>query len=192
MYPVGSWLRFLNFLRRGDSHSSATAAPLISPAIRGNVIFLGLTSLLTDVSSEMVISVLPIYLITILRLSPAQFGLIDGLYQGVAALVQLASGILTDRWRKYKEVAGAGYALSAVCRIGLLTSGTASGKAAVLVPDRLGKGVRTAPRDALDLPQCAARTVGARIWSPPSDGRDGRDARTDRRLCLSYAATWRV
>lgn len=117
--------------------------------MRGNVIFLGLTSLLTDISSEMVISVLPIYLITILRLTPAQFGIIDGLYQGVGAVVQLASGFVTDRWRRYKEMAVAGYALSAMCRIGLLTSGTAPAIAGVLVVDRLGKGIRTAPRDAL-------------------------------------------
>jgi MFS family permease len=97
----------------------------------------------------MVISVLPIYLITILRLSPAQFGVIDGLYQGVASLVQLASGLVTDRWRKYKEVAGAGYAVSAVCRLGLLGTGTGPGIAAILILDRLGKGFRTAPRDAL-------------------------------------------
>ena len=88
-------------------------------------------------------------MITILRLTPAQFGLIDGLYQGVAALVQLASGVLTDRLRSYKEVAAIGYALSAVCRLGLLATTTASGIASVLVVDRLGKGVRTAPRDSL-------------------------------------------
>jgi MFS family permease len=97
----------------------------------------------------MVISVIPVYLITILRLSPAQFGLIDGLYQGIASIVQLASGLLTDRWRRYKEVAAAGYGLSAACRIGLLTTATGPGIAWVLILDRLGKGLRTAPRDAL-------------------------------------------
>jgi MFS family permease len=151
MYPVGSWLQFLNFLRRGRPSSGRTArtAALLPLAVRGNVIYLGLTSLLTDISSEMVISVLPIYLITILRLTPAQFGIIDGLYQGVAAVVQLVSGVVTDRWRKYKEVAAVGYGLSAVCRVGLLTTGSAAGIASVLVADRLGKGIRTAPRDAL-------------------------------------------
>jgi MFS family permease len=151
MYPVGSWLRFLHFFRRRRSGASTATAsrPLLPAAIRANVIFLGLTSLLTDISSEMVISVLPIYLITILRLTPAQFGIIDGLYQGVAAVIQLASGFISDRWRRYKEMAAAGYGLSALCRIGLLTSGTAPAIASVLVVDRLGKGIRTAPRDAL-------------------------------------------
>jgi MFS family permease len=144
MYPVGSWLRFLTLLRRGRSLSAAY--PL---SVAPNVVFLGLTSLLTDISSEMVISCLPIYLITILRLTPAQFGIIDGLYQGVGGVVQLASGVVTDRWRKYKEMAGAGYALSALCRVGLLTGATGPQIAGVLVVDRLGKGIRTAPRDAL-------------------------------------------
>ena len=48
-----------------------------------NVVFLGLTSLFTDISSEMVVSILPVYLITFLRLTPVQFGLVDGLYNGV-------------------------------------------------------------------------------------------------------------
>jgi MFS family permease len=149
MYPVGSWFRFLKFLRPGGAGGTLAEQPRIASVARGNVFFLGLTSLFTDISSEMVISVLPIYLITILRLSPAQFGVIDGLYQGVASIVQLASGVVTDRWRKYKEVAAAGYGLSALCRLGLLTTATGPGIATVLIVDRLGKGLRTAPRDAL-------------------------------------------
>jgi MFS family permease len=150
MYPVGGLFRILRFLRLGGLKADqADRADPINAAIRGNVFFLGLTSLFTDISSEMVISVIPVYLITILRLSPAQFGLIDGLYQGIASIVQLASGLLTDRWRRYKEVAAAGYGLSAACRIGLLTTATGPGIAWVLILDRLGKGLRTAPRDAL-------------------------------------------
>lgn len=126
----------------------AAAAGTMS-GIGSNVVFLGLTSLFTDISSEMVVSVLPIYLVTFLHLTPAQFGFIDGLYQGVAAAVQLASGVVTDRWRRYKQMAGLGYVLSAVCRVGLLTTTAWTGIAAVLTADRLGKGVRTAPRDAL-------------------------------------------
>ena len=78
-----------------------------------------------------------------------QFGLIDGLYQGVAALVQLASGVIADRWGRYKEVAWVGYAGSALSRLGLLVTTAWTGIAGVLVIDRLGKGLRTAPRDAL-------------------------------------------
>src|SRR3954462_11605404 len=77
-----------------------------------NVLLLGLTSLLTDVSSEMVSTVLPIYAMVALGASPLAYGLIDGLYQGAAALVRVASGILADRWSRYKELAAAGYGLS--------------------------------------------------------------------------------
>ena len=111
---------------------------------------LGLTSFLTDISSEMVASVLPAYLVLYLGLSPLAFGFIDGLYQGAAALVRLAAGHAADRWRKHKEVAAAGYAVSAACRLLILAAGSAwSTIAGVVALDRLGKGIRTAPRDAL-------------------------------------------
>lgn len=114
------------------------------------VLFLGLTSLFTDLSSEMVATVLPVYLVFTLGFSPLQFGLFDGLYQGAAALVRVASGIVGDRWRRHKEVAVLGYALSAVTRIGFLLAGRAAPVIGLLiVADRTGKGIRTAPRDAL-------------------------------------------
>jgi MFS family permease len=78
------------------------------------------------------------------------FGLIDGLYQGAAALVQLASGVAGDRWRRHKELAATGYGLSAVCKLALLAVGSAWGAiAAVVLLERTGKGIRTAPRDAM-------------------------------------------
>jgi MFS family permease len=114
------------------------------------VFYLGLTSLFTDISSEMVSSVLPIYLVFALHRTPLQFGVIDGLYQGAAVVVRLASGVLADRWRRNREVAAAGYALSAAAKLGLLAAGNAwTLLAGILVLDRIGKGVRTAPRDAL-------------------------------------------
>lgn len=120
------------------------------PVVSSTVWALGFTSLLTDVSSEMVASVLPMYLVVQLGLTPLVFGVIDGLYQGVAALARLAAGILADRWRRYKEVASVGYGLSAICRIALVLSGGAwMTIAGVVSVDRIGKGIRTAPRDAL-------------------------------------------
>jgi MFS family permease len=111
---------------------------------------LGLVSCFTDISAEMVSSILPVYLFVHLQLSAVQFGVIDGLYQGVTAFARLASGIVADRWRQYKLVATLGYGLSAVCKLGLLATGNAwSAVAAVVSADRLGKGIRTAPRDAL-------------------------------------------
>ena len=98
----------------------------------------------------MVSSILPLYLFVHLQLSAVQFGIIDGLYQGVTALARLLSGVVSDRWRQYKLVAAFGYGLSAICKLGLLATGSAwSAVALMLSSDRLGKGIRTAPRDAL-------------------------------------------
>jgi len=109
-----------------------------------------MTSLLTDVSSEMVASVLPLYLVLHLGMSPLAFGVVDGLQQGAASLVRVLSGVLSDRWRRHKDVAVAGYAISAACRALLLVAGGAWGAiTAIVAADRIGKGIRTAPRDAL-------------------------------------------
>ncbi|MET7363050.1 MFS transporter [Streptomyces sp. NPDC005562] len=118
--------------------------------VAGPVLVLGAVSLVTDISSEMVTAVLPLYFVLQLGLSPLQFGFLDGLYNGVTALVRLAGGYAADRRGRHKLVAGGGYALSALSRLGLLLAGGATaGIGAALAADRIGKGVRTAPRDAL-------------------------------------------
>jgi MFS family permease len=128
----------------------ASRVATVRPAVPPTVWYLGWTSLLTDVSSEMVNGILPLYLVGYLRLSPLQFGIIDGLYQGVSAVLRLAGGYVADRWRRYKETAVAGYAISALCRLGLLVPGASwSFLASVIALDRTGKGLRTAPRDAM-------------------------------------------
>jgi MFS family permease len=115
-----------------------------------NVILLGTVSLLTDVSSEMVATILPLYLVFSLGASPLALGAIDGTYRGAAALVQVASGFASDRWRRHKEVAATGYGLSALGKIALVAAGnTIGGIGAIVAVDRVGKGIRTAPRDAL-------------------------------------------
>jgi MFS family permease len=120
------------------------------PAVNRTVVLLGLTSLLTDVSSEMVVTVLPLYLVYVGGFSPLAFGLIDGIYNGATAIVRLAAGFVGDRWSRHKEVATAGYGISAVCKLLLATVGTAvSAIGAVVLLDRTGKGIRTAPRDAM-------------------------------------------
>ena len=115
-----------------------------------NVVMLGTVSLLTDVSSEMVATILPLYLVFSLGASPLALGAIDGTYRGAAALVQVISGFLADRWQKPKQVAGAGYGISAVGKVALVAAGnTVGGIGAIVAFDRVGKGIRTAPRDAL-------------------------------------------
>ncbi len=112
---------------------------------------LGLTSFLTDISSEMVTSVLPVYLFSYLRLSPVQFGAVDGVYNGLSvALIAIVVGIAADRARRHKAAAAAGYSLSALCKLLLIAAGgTWTGIMVAVGLDRLGKGIRTAPRDAM-------------------------------------------
>jgi MFS family permease len=118
--------------------------------ISRTVVLLGLTSMLTDISSEMVTAILPLYLIYSLGLSPLQFGVIDGIQGGAASLVRVVSGVAADRFGRYKELAVLGYGLSAVCRVGLLLVGRSwTLLGAIVFIDRTGKGIRTAPRDAM-------------------------------------------
>ncbi|MFD9126407.1 MFS transporter [Kitasatospora sp. NPDC059571] len=138
-----------------DSRSKAAVAPGTSPgrraaAVPGTVLALGAVSLITDVSSEMVSAVLPLYVVAGLGLSPLGFGLLDGINNGVGALVRLVGGHAADRGDgRHKTVAGIGYALSAACKPLLLLAHTVPLIGAVLAVDRTGKGLRTAPRDAL-------------------------------------------
>jgi len=126
----------------------ATSAARLS--VPRNVVLLGTVSLLTDVSAEMVATVLPLYLVFSLGVSPLVLGAIDGLYRGAAAIVQVAGGLASDRLQRHKEVATIGYGVSAVCKVGLVVVGSSIGAIGALVAsDRVGKGIRTAPRDAL-------------------------------------------
>jgi MFS family permease len=134
------------------------------PALRrvpANVVALGMVSLVTDISSEMVTAVLPLYLVLGLGLNPLQFGLLDGLYSGATAVVRVLGGHLADRWRRLKAVAGFGYGLSAVCKLGLLAAGSSvAAIGVVLAADRTGKGLRSGPRDALISLSSEPATLG--------------------------------
>jgi MFS family permease len=130
----------------GIARSTARVSAVVAPT----VFALGAVSLITDVSSEMVTAVLPLYLVTGLGLSPLGFGLLDGIYNGFSALVRLAGGHLADRGGgRHKWVAGIGYAVSAACKPLLLLAHTLTPIGLILAADRTGKGLRTAPRDAL-------------------------------------------
>ncbi|GAB1335299.1 MFS transporter [Streptomyces sp. E-15] len=126
---------------------------------------LGTVSLVTDVSSEMVTAVLPLYLVTGLGLSPLGFGLLDGIYNGFSALVRLVGGHFADRGGgRHKWVAGLGYGISALCKPLLLVAHALTPIGVVLAADRTGKGLRTAPRDALislsSTPETRGRAFG--------------------------------
>ncbi|MEU7824726.1 MFS transporter [Catellatospora sp. NPDC049133] len=119
-------------------------------SVPANVLALGMVSMVTDISAEMVTAVLPLYLVLALGLNPLQVGVLDGLHFGVTALVRLAGAHAGDRWRRRKLVAAGGYGISALAKLGLLLAGTSVGAlGAVIAADRTGKGMRTAPRDAM-------------------------------------------
>ncbi|MEU0968147.1 MFS transporter [Streptomyces sp. NPDC005917] len=157
---------------RAGTPSAASADGAVRPpagrrraAVAPTVLALGTVSLVTDVSSEMVTAVLPLYLVAGLGLSPLGFGLLDGVYNGFSAVVRLAGGHLADRGGgRHKWVAGLGYGISALCKPLLLLAHTLTPIGLVLAADRTGKGLRTAPRDALislsSTPETRGRAFG--------------------------------
>ncbi|WP_432181163.1 MFS transporter [Streptomyces sp. NBC_00063] len=157
MYVADSRPQALDSARAGGTPIAASAEPAARPpagrrgtAIAPTVLALGSVSLITDVSSEMVTAVLPLYLVAGLGLSPLGFGLLDGVYNGFSALVRLVGGHFADRGGgRHKSVALFGYGLSALCKPLLLLAATLPTIGMVLAADRTGKGLRTAPRDAL-------------------------------------------
>ncbi|WP_045303747.1 MFS transporter [Saccharothrix sp. ST-888] len=159
---------YLSSSRAADSAQRTGAGAPRSRArsrVAANVLALGLVSFLTDISSEMVSSVLPLYYTSALGLTMLQTGFLDGLFNGASVFLRLAGAHLADRFHVRKPVAVAGYALSAVCKLGLPAAGSSlAGISTVLAVDRSGKGLRTAPRDALislsSTPETQGRAFG--------------------------------
>jgi MFS family permease len=114
-----------------------------------NIILLGITSLLTDISSEMVYPLLPIYLVSVLGASPAILGLIEGIAESSASLLKVFSGYFSDKLKSRKPFTIFGYAASSIGKLILFISTGWMHVLAGRTIDRLGKGIRTAPRDAL-------------------------------------------
>jgi MFS family permease len=114
-----------------------------------NIILLGLVSLFTDISTEMVYPILPLYLSTVMGAGPAIIGIIEGIAESLASIIKLFSGIAADKYGNKKRLAFAGYASSFINKIIILFSVTWTGVLVARIIDRFGKGIRTAPRDAL-------------------------------------------
>ncbi|HTY64226.1 MAG TPA: MFS transporter [Acidobacteriota bacterium] len=107
------------------------------------------TSFLTDISSEMIFNLIPLFLANVLKAGTAAIGLIDGLAETTASLTKMYSGALSDRLGTRKWITVVGYGLSACAKPFLYFADAWGWVLAVRVSDRLGKGIRTAPRDAL-------------------------------------------
>ncbi|TXT36734.1 MAG: major facilitator transporter [Comamonadaceae bacterium] len=117
--------------------------------IPGSIWALGFVSLLMDVSSELIHSLLPVFMVTSLGISVLMVGLIEGAAEATALIVKVFSGALSDYWGKRKPLAVLGYGLGALTKP-LFALATSSGWIiAARLADRVGKGIRGAPRDAL-------------------------------------------
>lgn len=125
-----------------------------------NVFFLGWVSLLTDISSEMIFNVIPLFLLNVLKVSTPIIGLIEGLAEGTASLLKLVSGWLSDRLGRRKSLAVCGYGLSTLAKPFLYIASSWGVVLAVRWTDRVGKGIRAAPRDALAADSTAPGEMG--------------------------------
>src|SRR5687767_447754 len=119
------------------------------PRLGRNVLALAAVSFLTDVSSEMIYPLLPIFLTTVLGANASFIGAIEGAAETTAALLKLASGWWSDRMQRRKPLVLAGYAIASAMRPLVALATSASQVLVIRVSDRVGKGIRNAPRDAL-------------------------------------------
>lgn len=114
-----------------------------------NIIFLGLISFFMDISAEMVYPVIPLYLTAAFGATPALVGIIEGIAESTASLLKVFSGYVTDKYKKKKTIAFIGYAAGLFYKLTLIFASSWTGILTARVIDRLGKGIRTAPRDVM-------------------------------------------
>ena len=126
--------------------------------ISATVVLLGFTSLFTDIGTEMVFPLLPVFLMETLGAGPAYLGLVEGAANTVASLLKLASGVIADRTARRKPLVLFGYALASAARPLVALATRPWHVLAVRVTDRVGKGLRSSPRDALIADAAGDRT----------------------------------
>lgn len=131
-------------------------------AIPRGVWVLGFVSLFMDVSSEMILALLPVYLVSVLGASVLTVGVIEGIAEATAMIAKIFSGVLSDWLGRRKLLAAIGYGLSALTKVIFPLAGNIGWIVAARFGDRVGKGIRGAPRDALvaDLTPRAVRGAG--------------------------------
>ena len=114
-----------------------------------NIFFIGLISFFTDISTEMIYPIIPLYLTSAFGATPALVGLIEGIAESLASLLKVFSGYISDRFKRKKVIAFAGYSTGLLYKAALIFAGSWVGILGARVIDRIGKGIRTAPRDVL-------------------------------------------
>jgi len=114
-----------------------------------NIFYLGVVSFLTDVSSELIFTLLPLFLSNVLQTGTVIIGFIEGVAESTASILKVLSGWFSDKSGNRKGLSFIGYALSTLAKPFMLIAGTWGPVMAIRFADRFGKGIRTAPRDAL-------------------------------------------
>ncbi len=114
-----------------------------------NVVLLGLVSFFSDISAEMVYPIIPLYLTSVFGATPMLVGVIEGIAESLASLLKVFSGYITDKYKKKKSIAFIGYATGLVYKVALIFAGSWVGILGARIIDRIGKGIRTAPRDVM-------------------------------------------
>lgn len=137
-----------------------------------NIILLGITSLLTDASTEMVYPLIPLYLMTQLGAGPAVIGLIEGFAESLASLLKVFSGNFSDRIRRRKPLTIFGYSFSSIGKLILYVANAWGLVFLARVVDRVGKRIRTAPRDALIADSTPTQRLGMAYGFTPGNGYD--------------------
>jgi MFS family permease len=122
---------------------------------------LGFVSLLMDISSEMINALLPSYLVTVLGASMLEVGIIEGIAEATASITKLFSGVLSDSLGRRKLLAATGYGLAAFAKLVFPLAASLNWLIAARFIDRVGKGIRGAPRDALIADLSPAELRGA-------------------------------
>ncbi|MCP3459457.1 MFS transporter [Bradyrhizobium sp. CCGUVB23] len=144
----------------GQEVTTATPNPSVTAVPRG-VWVLGFVSLLMDVSSEMIHALLPVYLVTVLGTSTITVGIIEGIAEATASITKIFSGALSDWLGRRKLLAALGYGLAACTKPLFPLAPSAGWLVAARFIDRVGKGIRGAPRDALIADIAPAQLRGA-------------------------------
>lgn len=125
-----------------------------------NVFFLGLVSLLTDISSEMIFTLIPLFLSNVLGAATTVIGFVGGLSESADALLRILSGWVSDRMGRRKPLALLGYGVSTLAKPFMYLANTWGAVLAIRFGDRLGKGLRSSPRDALVADSVTAKERG--------------------------------
>ncbi len=125
-----------------------------------NVFFIGLVSFFADISAEMVYPIIPLYLTSAFGATPALIGIIEGIAESLASLLKVFSGYITDKYNKKKPIAFLGYATGLIYKIALIAASSWGGILGARVIDRIGKGIRTAPRDVMVCESADSNRMG--------------------------------